>query len=193
MLYLNQLEYEHIPYPTRVKQAEPRNSTVRSSGCGLCSACMVVDGLTTEVLTIEECVRIAMECAANHSAGTDMKVLAPVIAERYDLAYTQTNDVNEAVAALQRGAKIVAHVGIPEGKEIGLFTKGGHYILLIATDGEKFCILDPSYKEGKFDIPERAGRVDERRAPFLYCDIHVLDSETKPNRVKYHILARKQG
>ena len=196
MIYLNQLNYPHIPYHTRVKKDIPREEMLRSvakSGCGLCCISMAVDELTTENLPIEECVRISEECLANWSVGTDMKVLAPVIAERYDLAYTPTSDVNEAVAALQNGAKIVAHVGVPEGKEIGLFTKGGHYILLIATDGEKFCILDPSYKEGKFDIPERAGRVDERRAPFLYCDIHVLDSETKPNRIKYHILARKQG
>ena len=190
MLYLNQLEYEHIPYPTRVKQAEPRNSTVRSSGCGLCSACMVVDGLTTEVLTIEECVRIAMECEANHSVGTDMKVLAPVIAERYGLRYTQSNELSEAIACLQRGGRIIAHVGVPEGKEIGLFTKGGHYIALIASDGETFTILDPSYKAGKFDIPERAGKVDERHAPILYCDVHTVHAEMKPNRIKYHMFEK---
>ena len=192
MIYLNQLEYEHIPYPTRVKQAEPRNSTVRSSGCGLCSACMVVDGLTTEVLTIEECVRIAMECEANHSVGTDMKVLAPVIAERYGLRYTQSNELSEAIACLQRGGRIIAHVGVPEGKEIGLFTKGGHYIALIASDGETFTILDPSYKAGKFDIPERAGKVDERCAPILYCDVHTVHAEMKPNRIKYHMFEKQR-
>ena len=192
MIYLNQLEYEHIPYPTRVKQAEPRNSTVRSSGCGLCSACMVVDGLTTEVLTIEECVRIAMACEANHSAGTDMKVLAPVIAERYGLRYTQSNELSEAIACLQRGGRIIAHVGVPEGKEIGLFTKGGHYIALIASDGETFTILDPSYKAGKFDMPERAGKVDERCAPILYCDVHTVHAEMKPNRIKYHMFEKQR-
>ena len=192
MIYLNQLEYEHIPYPTRVKQAEPRNSTVRSSGCGLCSACMVVDGLTTEVLTIEECVRIAMECEANHSVGTDMKVLAPVIAERYGLRYTQSNELSEAIACLQRGGRIIAHVGVPEGKEIGLFTKGGHYIALIASDGETFTILDPSYKAGKFDMPERAGKVDERCAPILYCDVHTVHAEMKPNRIKYHMFEKQR-
>ena len=192
MIYLNQLEYEHISYPTRVKQAEPRNSTVRSSGCGLCSACMVVDGLTTEVLTIEECVRIAMECEANHSVGTDMKVLAPVIAERYGLRYTQSNELSEAIACLQRGGRIIAHVGVPEGKEIGLFTKGGHYIALIASDGETFTILDPSYKAGKFDMPERAGKVDERCAPILYCDVHTVHAEMKPNRIKYHMFEKQR-
>ena len=187
MKYLNQLEYEHIPYPTRVKQEVPKNSTVRSSGCGLCSACMVVDGLTTETLSIEECVRIAMECEANYSVGTDMKVLAPVIAARYELKYTQSNELSDAIECLKRGGRIIAHVGVPEGKEIGLFTKGGHYITLIATDGESFAILDPSYKAGKFDIPERAGKVDERRAPILYCDVHTVHGEMKPNRVKYHM------
>ena len=194
MVYLNQLEYEHIPYPTRVKQEVPRNSTVRSSGCGLCSACMVVDGLTTETLPIEECVRIAMECEANYSVGTDMKVLAPVIAERYGLRYTQSNELSEAIACLQRGGRIIAHVGVPEGKEIGLFTKGGHYIVLLSTDGKEFCILDPSYKEGKFDIPERMGKVDTRRAPYLYCDISLVDAERRGGvRPTYHLFSRKRA
>lgn len=191
MIYLNQLEYPDLPYPTKVKKEVPRmDSTVRSSGCGLCSICMVIDGLTTETLPIEECVRIAMECEANHSTGTDMKVLAPVIAERFGLKYTQSNELSDAIEHLKKGGKIVAHVGVPEGKEIGLFTKGGHYIALIATDGETFTILDPSYSPTKFAIPERAGKVDEKNAPILYCDVHTTHAEMKPNRVKYHMFEK---
>ncbi len=192
MIYVNQLEYSDLPYPTCVKQEVPKNSTVRSSGCGLCSVCMVVDGLTFETLSIEECVRIAMECEANHSRDTDMNVLGPVIAERYGLEYTKTSDLAEAIAHLQRGGKIIAHVGVPEGKEIGLFTKGGHYITLIATDGESFTILDPSYSPTKFEIPERAGRVETKDAPILYCPVEVVHSKTKQNRVKYHLFAKKR-
>lgn len=192
MLYLNQLDHPDLPYPTCTKREVPKNSTVRSSGCGLCCACMVVDGLTTETLSIEECVRIAMECEANYSVGTDINVLGPAIAERYGLEYTKTSELSEAVGHLKKGGRIIAHVGIPEGKEIGLFTKGGHYITLIATDGESFTILDPSYSPEKFEIPERKGRVDTKNAPILYCDVETVHSETKPNRIKYHLFAKKR-
>ncbi len=196
MKYVCQLDYEHVPYRTNVlndavsEVDKVRN--VRKSGCGLCSIIMILDGLLGVSLSVEDCVKISEGCLANHAVGTDMSVLAPVIAQKYDLNYVQSSDVNEAINHLQNGGQIVAHVGVPEGKSLGLFTKGGHYVALISTDGKEFCILDPSYNEEKFTIPERVGRVDVSHAPFLYCDVHVFDSETKPNRVKYHMFSRKK-
>ena len=194
MKYINQLEYQHIPYPTKVKQEgfapDGYPSTVRSSGCGLCCACMAVDMLTDTTLEVEECVRMSRECVANHSRGTDMNIFGPVLAERFGLDYSKTSDLDEAIHHLQAGGAIIAHVGVPEGAEIGLFTKGGHYILLVSTDGKEFTILDPSYTPDKFTIPERAGRVDFSHAPYLYCDVKTVDSECKPGRVKYHLFKR---
>ena len=196
MKYVNQLEYEHIPYPTRTKQEEyaPNGiaSTVRSSGCGLCCVCMAIDIITDKTLDIEECVRISRECEANHSRGTDMNILGPVIAEKFNVEYSKPSDLDEAIRYLQSGSAIIAHVGVPEGAEIGLFTKGGHYILLVSTDGKEFTILDPSYTPEKFTIPEREGRVNFENAPYLYCDTGIVDSETKIGRVKYHVFSRKK-
>ena len=195
MRYINQFNYRHVPYPTRTKvenaTEEQRNTTVSQSGCGLCCVCMMVDLLTDTTLEIEECVKISQDCIANHSVGTDMSILAPVIAEKYNLDYRNTDDMKEAIAHLQRGGQIVAHVGVPEGQEIGLFTKGGHYISLIGTDGESFCILDPSYKPGKFDVPERAGKVNDAHAPFLYCNVKTLDAEGRIGQPTYHLFSRK--
>ena len=194
MKYINQLEYPHIPYPTRIKQPEyaPNGlaTTVKSSACGLCSVCMAIDILTETTLDIEECVRISCDCVANHSRGTDMNILGPVIAEKFGISYSKTDDLAEAIHHIQVGGVIVVHVGVPEGKEIGLFTKGGHYMLLIATDGKEFCFLDPSYSEEKFKISERVGKVNENNAPYLYCDVNTMDSECKPGRVKYHLFKR---
>ena len=195
MKFVCQLDYAHIPYHTNVSKDIPEEKklrTVRLSGCGLCCTCMAIDYLTDTTLDIEECVRISESVVANHSTGTDMNVLAPHIAEKFELAYSKTSDLDEAVRHLQCGGVAIAHVGVPTGKEIGLFTKGGHYILLISTDGKDFCILDPSYSAEKFTIPERAGKIDESNAPYLYADIHTVDGEAKPGRVKYHLFARKR-
>ena len=194
MRYINQLDYAHVPYLAEVKNPnathEQRNRTVALSGCGLCAACMIVDLLTDRELTVEECVAIAYECGSNWSVGTDMLVLAPAIAERYGLTYEKTDDPAIAVAHLQRGGKVIAHMGVPEGKRIGLFTKGGHYVVLYATDGERFCVLDPSYTPEKFEIPERAGKVDTAKAPFLFCDVDLFHAETRgEGRVKYHLFS----
>lgn len=197
MRYVNQLEYPHLPYPTKIKKAdvpeEKKKTTVRSSGCGLCCACMTVDLLTDKSLDIEEFVRISEECGANHGVGTDMSMLGPVIAEKFGLSYSKTNDLDEAIAHLRSGGAIISHVGIPKDATIGLFTKSGHYISLISTDGEEFCILDPSWSEEKYKIPERLGRVNEDNYPYLYCDVNTVHGETKPGRTKYHLFARKKA
>lgn len=198
MKYINQLEYAHIPYRTfalcEEYTEEQRQRTVAKSGCGPCSVCMMVEMLTTEQLDIAECIRISEACVANHSRGTDLKILGPVIAENFGLSYAQTNDSEVAIAHLQQGGQVVVHVAVPAGKEIGLFTKSGHFMLLTATDGKEFCILDPSYTPEKFKIPERIGKVDESHAPYLYCDVKTLHAETKEGEgvVKYHLFARKR-
>jgi hypothetical protein len=189
MVYLNQLKYPHVKYNHNMAAGGPPEGrdNVGTSGCGLCSACMVVDALTNISLSIEECVRLSEDNGANMSLGTNMTVLGPIIAEKFGLVYSNTESLDEAIEHLQNGGKIIAHVGHPEGKP-GLFTMRGHYITLISTDGEEVCILDPSYKEDKFTIPERVGKVNDKNAPFLYCDKNILHGETKGHR--YHLFSR---
>ena len=171
MKYINQLEYPHIPYRTHAKndsvsEADKMKSVSRS-GCGPCSTCMAVELLTDKCLDI---------------------------AEMYGLDYSYTNDLGEAVECLRSGGKIVVHVSIHEPGKLGLFTKGGHYMLLVSTDGKDFCILDPSYTPEKYLIPERAGKVDVSHAPYLYCDINTVHAETKVSDKypKYHLFKRKR-
>jgi hypothetical protein len=153
---------------------------------------MAVELLTPYTLAIEDCVKISETCLANHKSGTDMKILGPAVAQKYNLEYSNTNDLAVAIRHLQLGGHIIAHVGVPVGKEIGLFTKGGHYISLVSTDGKEFCILDPSYTENKFDIPERVGKVNTANSPYLYCDVNIVDSECAPGKIKYHLFKRKK-
>jgi len=154
---------------------------------------MVVNALTNNTLRIEDCVAISEDCEANYGRGTDMTVLGPVIAEKYNMTYAETNDVEEVVAHLQKGGQAIIRAGIPEGKEIGLFvTNWGHFMVLVSTDGKDFCVLDPSYTKEKYEIPERAEHVDISHAPYLYCDIHKVDAEGQPGYTKYYLFARKR-
>ena len=197
MQYINQLDYSHVIYHTKVKMEgvtkEDMLSNVARSGCGLCCACMAVDILIDKHLSVEESVRISEESLANHSVGTDMHVFGPAFSEKFGLSYSNTDSLDEAISHLQAGGVIIAHVGVPIGEEIGLFTKKGHYILLVSTDGKEFCILDPSYSPDKFKEPARAGRVNESHAPYLYCDVDTVHAERKIGRdVVYNLFARKR-
>ena len=194
MLYLNQLEHAHVPYITNTKNDEvvDKVGNVARSGCGPCCLCMTVDALTTKTLPIEECIKLSEGCGANYGRGTDMSMLAPVVAERFALDYRNTDEQAEMLACLQTGGAVIAHVRRMPDDEVGLFTKSGHYISVISTDGETVCILDPSYTPEKFHTPEREGRVDDSHAPFVYCDVNVLHADTEDAHTKYHLFSRKK-
>lgn len=93
MKYINQLLYENVPYPTDAKNPDSPmlSGSIKRAGCGLCCLCMVVDRLTTQSLPLEECRDLAIMHKANLDPGTDLKVLSPVIAQKYSLKYSSTN------------------------------------------------------------------------------------------------------
>ena len=191
MKYISQLNYEHIPYYHNTDEGGI-DGNVRKSGCGLCCVCMMLEHITVESLSIEECVKLSEENGANHGRGTDMSILAPIIAEKFDLNYRKTDDLGEAIDHLKRGGHIIAHVVSKErGAEHGLFTNSGHYISLISTDGKTFCIFDPSYREEKFSTPERIGKLNAEHFPFLYCDTELVHRECALDKPKYHLFSHK--
>ncbi len=152
---------------------------------------MMIDLLTDQSLDIAECIRISEECVANHHVGTDMSILGPVISEKFDLDYQGTSDLSAAVAHLQKGGAVIARVGVRENETVGLFTKKSHYVFIVSTDGERFCILDPSYTPEKFTLPERVGKINTEHAPYLYCDINIFHAELDKDHIGYHLFARK--
>ncbi len=188
MHYLNQRKYPHIPYPTNVSHGgvPPEKQTAAAAACGPCCLCMAVDILTDKSLGLEECLALSMENGANHVFGTDLTILAPTVAKKYGLSYSSTNDLAEVIAHLQAGGNAVALIGK------GLFANGRHYILLTAFDGTDFCILDPSYTPDKFERPDRVGKVNTERAPFLYCERDTVHAETDAEFTKYYLLKRRK-
>ena len=188
MKYICQLDYKHIPYETNLDNGgnPVERRSISSSGCGVCSVCMVVDLLTDKTFSIEECRDLSYETGANRPhSGTKLALLGPAAAERFNLVYESSTELSDAIDCLRAGGKVIAHV------KAGLFTARSHYICLISTDGKEFCILDPSYTPTKFHTPEREGRVDDSEAPYVYCDVDVLHLETEDNHVKYHLFRRK--
>ncbi len=188
MHYLNQLEYRHIPYETNMQHGgnPPERRSIASSGCGLCSVCMAIELLTDKTLSLEDCRQLSYDTGANHAPGTDLGLLGPAVAEKFNLSYRGCNALDDVIAHLRAGGMVVACV------KTGLFTQRSHYILLIAYDGVDFCILDPSYTPEKFTSPDRVGKVDTTHAPYLYCNAELVHEETEERFTKYHLFARKR-
>ena len=192
MLYLNQLDYRHIHYEHNVSEGgvpqERRN--IATSGCGLCSACMMVDHLTTEHLSIEECIRLVYKVGANIKIGTRMNILGPALAEKFGLNYKSSNNMDEVIRCLQEGGRVIINVGGSHDDYVGLYSRGGHYILAIAYDGKELCILDPSYKEAKYEIEPHFGKV-RVDYPFTYCQAQTIIDDTQNRETPYYLFWRK--
>lgn len=187
MHYTNQKQFPNLRYNHNMANGgpSPDRNTVATSGCGLCSLCNVVNALTVKHLFVEDCVRLSEENGANMGIGTDMSILAPIIADMYSLDYTPTASMEDAIKCLQEGGQVIAHMG-PK-----VFTDRGHYITIVSYANGEFCILDPGYTPQKFEREDRKGKV-HINPPFIYCDADLLHSETRDRKYKYYLFKRKR-
>ncbi len=189
MKYVNQLDHPAIAFRTRTDTPDDeygQNTTFASSACGLASSIIVADRLLVDSkFDIEESLALAFESHANHGTGTDYAIYAPAFAEKMGFKLVITDDPDELRRCLRTGGAAVIHCSnTPEGY-FAVFTKKGHYIVAIseAEDG-RIVVLDPAYTEGKYDIPERAGKVEVQNGIFAVCDMQVLIDDSwarKPN------------
>ena len=191
MLYINQMGYPHIPYNHDLENGGRPLSSIASSGCGLCSTCMIVDHLVIGgSLSIEECRDLSYACKANLHVGTDIHVLGPAVAEKFNLDFEMTNDIDKLVAHLINGGEAIVNVAAVDG--VGIFTKGGHYIVATAyVDGE-IEILDPSFTRAKYTAEHCEGKI-RIAAPFVYCSPETLAGESVPHRTHpFYLFKRKK-
>lgn len=199
MKYINQLEYTHIPYITRwemeteAEREKGKHTTVRSSGCGLCSAIMVADRLLAEYdFDLEAAVRLSCEVEANHKNGTDYKRFAPAFAEKMGLRCESTNDPEQLRQCLRTGGAAVIHIGGDREGHIGVFSHGGHYVAAIAEEADgRIVILDPSYKEGKYEEEGRKGLVEMKNGVIALCSMEVLEADTANRDPGFYLFHRK--
>lgn len=198
MRYVNQLDYPDMIYVTRADPEHPRHetgkkTTVKSSGCGLCSAIMVADRLLTHYeFELEDAIALSYAVEANRAVGTSYKAFAPAFADKLGLRYEGTKDPNKLVDCLRTGGAAVLLVAGDREDHIGLFTHGGHYMTAIGVEPDgRIAILDPSYRPDKFDEEGRPGKVEVIDGPIILCDIPTLEEETQPKETPYHLFWRR--
>ena len=191
MLYLNQYDYPHIPYEhyTEYGGAPEDRRNVAAAGCGLCCLCMIVNHLTGETLEITECVRLSETSGANGGRGTRIHVLGPIIAEMYHLEYRTTNDIQELLQHLHSGGEAIANVGGDYDGHIGIFSHKGHFIVITSAKENTVCVLDPSFKEGKYEEEGRSDKVFIQM-PFLYCSSLNLAADVLTRDPSFYLFKR---
>ena len=195
MKYVNQLEYPHWLYVTHTqdgKEEEGKLTTVKTSGCGLCSAVMVSDQLLPNcTFDLKDALDLSYATGANHKAGTDYKIFAPAFAEKLGLRTEMSNDPQHLLDCLRTGGAAVINVGGDHDGRSGIFSHRGHYIVAIREEADgRIAILDPSYKPGKFEEEGRAGKVEIRHGVIALCEVQVLVDDTATRDPGFYLFWR---
>lgn len=131
------------------------SQTIGSSGCGPTSAAMVVTackGAITPDTMSNLWVKYGYRSPNNGSYWSGFRATA----DEFNIEYQETIYLNTAVELLKNNHIIVASCGN------GLFTTGGHFIVLIGVEGNCIKVYDPYLYSGKFDLPSRRGKAEVR-------------------------------
>ncbi len=199
MKFVNQKKYPYWLYNTRTglsgEEAEHgRTTTISSSGCGLCSAVMVASRLIPNCdFSLEDAVNLSYESRANGGRGTTYKnAFAPAFAEKCGLDLEMTNDPERLRYCLRTGGAAVLHVKGDRDGYVGVLSCGGHYVVAISEERDgRIAILDPSFREDKYEREGCQGKVEIQKGVIALCDMQVIIEDTAPADPSFYLFWRK--
>lgn len=115
-----------------------------------------------------------------------MNILSKALSRTFGFKVTQTNNVTALLEALRQGSIAIANVGGDRAGYRGVFSDGGHYVIVfgIAPDG-RLVIADPYRYAGKYEKSYR--KAVEAAGSLLYAAPGVLDKDTENRSPRYTI------
>ncbi len=140
-----------------------KTQTIGSSGCGPTTAAMIVSsikGTITPGKMAEIFVRNGYRSANNGTYWSAYRA----VADEFNISYTETSDINKALELLRNNNYVIVSCGN------GLFTTGGHYIVIVGIEGNTLKIYDPYNYSGKFNTSTRRGKVTVE-GNTIYCSV----------------------
>lgn len=128
------------------------SQTIGTSGCGPTSAAMIVTA-TRGAITPDQMGDLFVQYGYRSSNNGTYWSAFRAVADEFNIGYTETTDIQKALQLLQNNNYVVVSVGN------GLFTTGGHFIVLTELNGDTITVYDPYLYSGKFDTSTRRGKV----------------------------------
>lgn len=129
--------YYDTDIPNRVIKG---GNTIKRYGCGLCCTAMALEyclDAKIEPQTLSEC--FCINSGSYHWIGKTE-------AEKRGIRTEYTNDIKRVMQALMMGCPVMSI----QGK--GIFTSGGHYILLVGIVDGKIAVNDPAAQSRTYRI-----------------------------------------
>ena len=139
------------------------SQTIGTSGCGPTSAAMVVTAIKGTITPPEMgdlFVQYGYRSANNGTYWSAFRWVADV----FDIGYQECSNLDTAVDLVRNNNYVIVSCAN------GLFTTGGHFIVIVGIDGDTLKIYDPYLYSGKFDTSTRRGKVTVS-GNTVYCSI----------------------
>lgn len=201
MKYVNQLDYPHLQYITQTANPDPAGravglaNTIAKSGCGLCSSVMVADLLRADDGKFEviDARQLSYDSGANHAMGTDGNIYFPAFAEKFNLDFIRSDNIEDLLYCLRTGGAAIVLVSGDHDDYHGVFSdRWGHYIVAVAQERDgRIAVLDPAYEEGCYDKEYRKGKVEVICPGFSRTSLQVLKEETAAKKDPFFLFWRK--
>lgn len=132
-----------------------RSQTIGTSGCGPTSSAMVVSsikGTITPDTMASLYIQYGYRSANQGTYWSAFRWTADV----FNIGYSECYRLDDAVAKLKDNHYIIVSCNQ------GLFTYGGHFIVLTGVEGNYIKVYDPYLYNGKFDVSSRKGKAEVR-------------------------------
>ena len=153
---------------------EPHTETIKSSGCGICSACVVVSNLSDTYIEPPKMAEYSVKKGYRIDGVGTSHSLYPDIAKMYKLNCTKVCDINKAIECVKKGGMAVCSTSGGENK---LFSTGGHLFVMTGYNGQECEFYDTDLYSGKYNTAYRKSRC------YLKGDLIYV----KPEEAKKHI------
>lgn len=149
LTYYSQIDnrWRYLPYTSTNNASQ----TIGSSGCGSTSAAMIVTAIKGTI-TPPDMSALFVKCGFRSANNGTYWSAFRWVADVFNIDYSETIYLNEAVEKLNNNHYIIASCGN------GLFTTGGHFIVLTGVENGMIKVYDPYLYAGKFDTATRRGK-----------------------------------
>ncbi len=127
------------------------SQTIGTSGCGPTSSAMVVSSIKGNI-TPDQMSDLYMKYGYRSANQGTYWSAFKWTADVFDIGYSECYKLDDAVAKLKDNHYIIASCNQ------GLFTYGGHFIVLTGVEGNYIKVYDPYLYNGKFDVASRRGK-----------------------------------
>lgn len=163
---------------------KPHTETIKSSGCGICSAAMIVSNLTDTYIEPPKMAEYSVKNGFRIDGVGTAFALYPSIANEYNLSCVQTGDINKAIECVKRGGMVVCSTSGGENK---LFSTSGHLFVMTGVSGDEVEFYDVGIYSGKYNTAYRKQRCYVKNG-FVY----VNKNEAKKHITTYFMFERKK-